>query len=97
MVGGEADRDGMAALVKAGINPQGMRDFFKKMAAQDKLELGWLSSHPASSERFERMDAELARLPAASRNTAPLAYDYAAIKAALPAKPGRKPEQKDKP
>jgi predicted Zn-dependent protease len=102
----EADRDGMAALVKAGINPQGMRDFFKKMAAQDKIELGWLSSHPASSERFDRMDAELAKLPAASRNAAPLAYDYAAIKAALPAsksapkadgKPVDKTESKDKP
>jgi predicted Zn-dependent protease len=93
----EADRDGMAALVKAGINPQGMRDFFRKMAAQDKLELGWLSSHPASSERFDRMDTELAKLPAASRNAAPLAYDYTAIKAALPARPGKKLEPKDKP
>lgn len=81
----EADRDGLAALVKAGISPQGMRDFFSKMAAQDKVSLGWLSTHPASSDRFARMDAALAQLPEAARKAPALAYDYAAIKAALPA------------
>ena len=93
----EADRDGLAALVKARINPQGMRDFFRKMAAEEKINLGWLSSHPASSERFERMDAALAQLPAAARAVPPLAYEYAAIKAALPAAPKEKKETKDKP
>ena len=80
----QADRDGLAALVRANIRPQGMRDFFRKMSAQEKLDLGWLSSHPASAERFERMDAALTQLPAAALQAAPLAYDYAAIKAGLP-------------
>jgi predicted Zn-dependent protease len=79
----EADRDGLTSLVKAGVNAQGMRDFFKKMAAQEKLNPGWLSTHPASDERFARMDAAIARLPEAARKAPALAYDYAAIKATL--------------
>lgn len=85
----EADRDGLAALVKAGINPQGMRDFFAKMAAQDKVSLGWLSTHPASTDRFARMDALLAQLPEAARKAPALGYDYAAVRAALPASAAR--------
>ena len=80
----EADRDGLAALVKAQIQPEGMRDFFKKMAAQEKLNLGWLSTHPTGTERFELMDAALAELPPAARAVPALSYDYAAIKAGLP-------------
>jgi predicted Zn-dependent protease len=74
-----------------------MRDFFRKMAAEEKISLGWFSSHPASSERFERMDAALAQLPPAARTVPPLAYDYAAVKAALPAAREATKDTKDKP
>lgn len=79
----EADREGLKALVAAGIRPEGMRDFFAKMAAQSRLELGLLSTHPASEERMAEMDRMIKALPEAARNAAPLAYDFAAIKAAM--------------
>ena len=81
----EADAEGLKALVAAGIAPLGMRDFFRKMGEKESLNLGWLSSHPASEDRFAALDKALQALPAAALQAAPLAYDYAAIKAALPA------------
>ena len=83
----EADAEGLKALVAAGIAPAGMRDFFRKMGDKESLNPGWLSSHPASADRFAALDAALKTLPAAALQAAPLTYDYAAIKAALPAPP----------
>ena len=80
----EADREGLKALVGAGLAPQGMAAFFRKMAAQEKLDLGFLSTHPGSEERFTAIDAAIKALPDAARNAPPLPVDYAAIKAALP-------------
>ena len=79
----EADRAGLKALVAAKIPPQGMRDFFGKMAAQSKLELGFLSTHPASTERMADLDGLIKALPEEAKQAAPLAVDYAAIKASL--------------
>ena len=92
----EADTAGLQALVAAGIAPSGMRDFFRKMGEKDSLNLGWLSSHPASEDRSMALDRALQALPATVLQAAPLAYDYAAIKAALPAtqKPHAPPEEK---
>ena len=80
----EADVEGLKALVGAAVRPEGMAVFFRKMAAQDKLDLGFLSTHPASEERFAAIDAAIKALPETARNVAALSYDYAAIKAALP-------------
>lgn len=77
----EADREGLKALVAAKINPAGMRDFFGKMAAQSKLDLGFLSTHPASEERMADMDRMIKALPEDALKAPPLAFDYAAIKA----------------
>ena len=92
----EADAAGLQALVAAGIAPSGMRDFFRKMGEKESLNLGWLSSHPASEDRSMALDRALQALPATVLQAAPLAYDYAAIKAALPAtqKPHAPPEEK---
>lgn len=92
----EADTAGLKALVAAGIVPTGMRDFFRKMGGKESLTLGWLSSHPASEDRFTALDRALQALPETALQAAPLAYDYAAIKAALPAtqKPHAPPEEK---
>lgn len=79
----QADSEGLQALVKANIRPQGMRDFFRKMADQEKLNIGWFSSHPASAERFAAMDARLKQLPAAALEAPALSFDYEAVKAAL--------------
>ena len=80
----EADAEGLKSLVGAGIRPDGMATFFRKMAAQEKLNLGFLSTHPASEDRFAAIDAAIKALPEASRNIATMPYDYATIKAALP-------------
>lgn len=92
----EADAAGLKTLVAAGIAPAGMRDFFRKMGDKESLNLGWLSSHPASANRFAALDAALKTLPAAALQVPPLAYDYAAIKAALPAatQPAKTGEEK---
>ena len=92
----EADAAGLQALVAAGIAPSGMRDFFRKMGEKESLNLGWLSSHPASEDRSMALDRALQALPATVLQAAPLAYDYAAIKAALPAtqKPHAPPQEK---
>lgn len=80
----EADREGLKALVAAGLGPQGMATFFRKMAAQEKLDLGFLSTHPPSEERFAEIDAALKALPEAARNVPALPYDYQAVRALLP-------------
>ena len=80
----EADHEGLKSLVTAGIRPQGMRDFFRKMAAQDSAAPAWLSSHPASNERYASLDAAIVQLAPAALQAPPLPYDYAAIKATLP-------------
>ena len=80
----EADREGLNSLVGAGLGPQGMASFFRKMAAQEKLDLGFLSTHPASDARFAAIDAAIRALPDAARNAPALPVDYQAIKAALP-------------
>jgi len=79
----EADREGLKALVAAKINPLGMRDFFGRMAEQSKLDLGFLSTHPASDERMADMERLIKALPEAQIKLEPLPYDYAAIKASL--------------
>jgi Zn-dependent protease with chaperone function len=91
----EADAEGLKALVAAGISPTGMRDFFRKMGEKESLNLGWLSSHPGSEERYAALDAALKAMPLAATQVQPLAYDYAAIKAALPAPSRPKDPPKD--
>ena len=80
----EADREGLKSLVGAGLRPDGMATFFRKMAAQEKLDLGFLSTHPGSEERFAAIDAAIKALPETARNAPPMPLDYAAIKALLP-------------
>lgn len=82
----EADSEGLALLVKAGMAPAPMAAFFRTMAAQGAGIPAFLSTHPASEERFAAIDAAVKALPAAARDAPSLAVDYAAIKAALPKK-----------
>ena len=84
----EADAKGLKSLVAAGIAPSGMRDFFRKMGEKKNINLGWLSSHPASEDRFAALDTAINALPPASLAVQRLPYDYAAIKTALPV-PGK--------
>lgn len=54
----EADREGMRMLVDAGIDPEGMIAFFemiKKEGLEMPASLKYLSTHPLTGERIERL------------------------------------------
>jgi beta-barrel assembly-enhancing protease len=81
----EADLEGMKMLDAAGIDPKGMRSFFKKMMDDQKVSLpAILSTHPASEARFALIDANLPK----GKTYAALPYDWKAVKAEIA---GRKP------
>ncbi len=80
----EADSVGLNKLVAAGMRPEAMAAFFRKMATQEKINLGFLSTHPAGEERLAAIESAIGALPAAARSVRALEYDYAAIKAELP-------------
>jgi beta-barrel assembly-enhancing protease len=79
----EADREGLKVLVAAKINPVGMRDFFGKLAEDSKLDLGFLSTHPASAERMADIDRLIKALPEEARQGEPLKFDFSSIKASI--------------
>ncbi len=76
----EADAQGLQLLQKAAINPQGLLTFFQRIREEEKKQLakiedqdtrelveegfGWLNSHPATSERMQRLQASIKALPA---------------------------------
>lgn len=64
----QADAQGFDLLVKQDIDPRGMVDFFGTMAAGSAAEAppAWLSTHPASEARQQRMRERLDALPARS-------------------------------
>lgn len=75
----EADDVGWELLVSANIDPRGMIDFFRTM--QSELEksaataaadggLSFLSTHPATSERIERLEGKWKALPTKTGFTA---------------------------
>jgi predicted Zn-dependent protease len=89
----EADDTGWQYLVDAGIDPRGLIAFFEKMRADEREQLGdaggaiaglgamdFLSTHPASDERIERLNAKL-RLP--ERRWKELDVDFAGLQQRL--------------
>ncbi len=79
-----ADRDGLRRLAAAGVDPHGMTRFFERLAEQEgKSGLpALLSTHPATEERLADLQAAVAALGVVK--TQPLAFDWAAVKSALP-------------
>ncbi len=77
----ESDRLGLLALKQAGIAPQGMVSFFDKLRKQDgAAPPALLSTHPASAERMQALQAminDIGPWPAQ-----PLPYDWKVVKAA---------------
>lgn len=66
-----ADSAGMAALIRAQIDPQGMIAFFRKLAVSGETlpgAAGFLSTHPAAADRIETLE----RLARSSRAVVPL-------------------------
>lgn len=76
----EADKNGLAALKRAGIAPQGMVSFFDKLRKQEgATPPALLSTHPASEARMQILQAmvrEQGSWPAQR-----LPYDWSIIKA----------------
>jgi predicted Zn-dependent protease len=83
----EADQLGAKYLDAGGYDPKGMVDLLEKLKSLESSEPSkfetWLSTHPPTSERLARVEAEIAAFPK-SANPVRNAAAYAKIKALLP-------------
>ncbi len=77
----EADLTGLQLLHRAKIDPSGMITFFQRLAEQDGGRVEWLSTHPMSSARADRLKAELADMP--KQTTEPFTFDWTKVRASL--------------
>lgn len=77
----EADLTGLQLLHRAKIDPSGMITFFQRLAEKDEGRVEWLSTHPMSSARADRLKAELADMP--KQNTAPFTFEWATVQTSL--------------
>lgn len=59
----EADVTGLQLLHRARIDPAGMISFFQRLSEQEQGRVEWLSTHPMSAARAERLKREMASLP----------------------------------
>jgi Zn-dependent protease with chaperone function len=59
----EADLTGLRLLYWAHIDPAGMVTFFQRLSEQEQGRVEWLSTHPMSVSRAERLKKEIASLP----------------------------------
>jgi predicted Zn-dependent protease len=81
----EADLTGLQLLQRAKIDPSGMIRFFERLSEKDEGRMEWLSTHPMSTARAERLKAELASLP--KRTPEPFTFDWKKIQESLGALP----------
>ena len=77
----EADLTGLQLLYHAKVDPSGMIRFFERLAEHDEGRTEWLSSHPMSSARAERLKAAVAAMP--KQGSEPFTFSWATIKGAL--------------
>ncbi len=59
----EADAHGLDSLLRSGIDPRGMPDFFRTLADKAGAPPAMLSTHPQSAEREQALRDKLASLP----------------------------------
>lgn len=81
----EADLTGLRLLHRAKIDPAGMIAFFERLSGKDAGRVEWLSTHPMSAGRAERLKAELAGLP--KRVPEPFTFEWKTIQESLGALP----------
>ncbi|THJ17094.1 MAG: M48 family metallopeptidase [Nitrospira sp. CG24D] len=81
----EADLTGLQLVYRAKIDPKGMITFFQKLSEKDEGRLEWLSTHPMSSARADRLKAELAALP--KRSPEPFTFQWSEVQGALGVSP----------
>lgn len=72
-----ADLTGLQLLQRARIDPSGMIRFFERLSEKDEGRMEWLSTHPMSTARAERLKKELASLP--RQETIPFSFEWAAV------------------
>ncbi|MBX3301470.1 MAG: M48 family metallopeptidase [Nitrospira sp.] len=82
----EADLTGLQLLHRAKIDPSGMITFFERLAEKDEGRVEWLSTHPMSSARAERLKDRLAGMP--EQSLEPFTFDWSKVRAALGAPTG---------
>jgi len=81
----EADVKGLQLLQRAKIDPSGMIRFFERLSEKDEGRMEWLSTHPMSTARAERLKAELAALP--KKSPEPFTFEWKKIQESLGAQP----------
>jgi len=74
--GDEAQADAVGAIIlyQAGYNPQGMADFFKKLAAEGSSGPQFLSDHPNPGNREAAIQKEIASWPPKTYTTTSAAF-----------------------
>lgn len=77
----EADLAGLQLLHRAKIDPNGMITFFERLAEKDGSRVEWLSTHPMSSARADRLKAQLAEMP--RQDPEPFTFEWTKIQASL--------------
>ena len=77
----EADLTGLQLLHRAKIDPSGMITFFQRLAEKDEGRVEWLSTHPMSSVRADRLKAELAAMPKLS--VEPFTFEWTQVRASV--------------
>ena len=77
----EADLTGLQLVHRAKIDPSGMITFFQRLADKDGDRLEWLSTHPMSTARAERLKAELAALP--KHTPEPFSFEWKTVQEGL--------------
>ena len=85
----EADVTGLQLLYRAKINPDGMITFFQRLAEKDEGRVEWLSTHPMSSARADRLKAQLAEMP--KQNAEPFSFEWSKVREALGTSSGSTP------
>lgn len=77
----EADLTGLQLLYRAKIDPSGMITFFQRLAEKDEGRVEWLSTHPMSSARADRLKAELADMT--KQAPEPFTFEWTNVRASL--------------
>jgi len=73
----EADLTGLQLLQRAKIDPSGMIRFFERLSEKDEGRTEWISSHPMSPARAERLK-ELV-FPTSTGSDTLLVFEWAAV------------------
>ncbi|NWF73044.1 MAG: M48 family metallopeptidase [Nitrospirae bacterium] len=81
----EADLTGLQLLQRAKIDPSGMIRFFERLSEKDEGRMEWLSTHPMSAARAERLKVELAALPKTLPE--PFTFDWKQVQVSLRSQP----------